>query len=395
MNILARTMAAFLATAPAIFSGSGIVVDSLGVPVRDALVTRRSDGATVSTGSDGSWIFAEASGVTRRSVGRKDRDMRLVLLSNRLLLLAGGHRDAAGRGASFGSGDRAVVREAHAARSAAAKDSVSVVAPGWRSARTVYDSASRGHRTVLQLAPSPGMVAVQGGFGSMGSVAIANNKPHVARVAGFWIDTVEVTQKLYDSLMKQNPSYHENCAKCPVEQVSWFDAVRFCNARSRAEGLPEVYDISESDSLLWSWDPKSPGFRLPTETEWEYAARAGSSSDWYWGPYINKETVVQYAWYDQNAEGSTQPVGQLKPNDLGLYDVSGNVSEWTNDWFSDLGGDTLIYPKGPSTVQEWRTLRGGDMESQNTAIISTIRLPCISSTRWLATGFRCARGVMP
>ena len=395
MDILARTAAALLVAASIVFCGSGIVVDSLGVPVKDALVTRLSNGATTRTGTDGGWSFVDVSGVAMRSAEPGRRNDRLLLSSGRLRLLAGGNRDVAGRSARALPGGDAAGRAACAGRTSATSDSVSVVAAGWSSARISYDADASGNKAVLSLSSSRGMVAIDGGFDSLGSAAIANNKPHVARVAGFWIDTVEVTQRLYDSLVGRNPSFHVGCPNCPVERVSWFEAVRFCNARSRAENLPEAYDVSASDSLLWTWDPTSPGFRLPTDAEWEYAARAGSSSDWYWGPYLNKETVVKHAWYDQNAGDSTHPVGQLEPNGFGLHDVSGNVSEWTNDWFEDLGSDSLIYPKGAPGLQEWKVVRGGDFSSLNTSVISTQRSPSMPSARWLSTGFRCARGIMP
>ena len=392
MDVLATTMLSVLIVASSVRCGSGVVVDSLGVPVRGARVTRLSDSSVAVADRDGRWTFGDTAGAGGGD-GRKDGP-RLTRVPARLRLVFGGDRDAAGRVVSASSVNVRTM-SAVAARSIAPTDSVRVEARGWRPRTLAYDSASPAHRAVLELAPSRGMVAINGGFDSLGSVSIANNKPHVARVAGFWIDTVEVTQRLYDSLVGRNPSFHGGCPSCPVERVSWFDAARFCNARSRAESLPAVYDTSNPDSLMWTWDPVSPGFRLPTDAEWECAARAGSSSDWYWGPYLNKETVVQYAWYDLNAGDSTHPVGRLKPNGFGLHDVSGNVSEWTNDWFEDLGSDSLVYPKGAPGLQEWKVVRGGDFGSQNTSVISTQRPPSHPATRWLSLGFRCARGVMP
>lgn len=392
MGILARLVIPLLVAASAGICGSGRVVDSLGVPVRGARVTRLSDTAIAATDRDGRWSFGRMP--DQYGDDTLDGGPRLLLASSRLRVVVGGDRDAAGRRTSIPSVATRAMRPV-AQRRFAVEDSIRIDAPGWMSARIPYDSSNNAHRTVLALASTRGMVAIQGGVDTLGSTANANNKPHVARLAGFWIDTVEVTQRFFDSLMGYDPSYHAGCSDCPVERVTWFDAVRFCNARSRAEGLPEVYDLSRSDSLLWGWDPALPGYRLPTDAEWEYAARAGASSDWYWGPYINKETVVQYAWYDQNSGDSTHQVGLLKPNAWGLYDVSGNVAEWTNDWFEDIGVDSQAYPKGPSGVQEWKTVRGGEFGSQNTTVIATWRPPSPPGTRWLGLGFRCARGVMP
>lgn len=393
MDILARMTWCMLIVASAGLCGAGSVVDSLGVPVWGARVTLLSDSTSFAiTDKEGRWSLGDTSGMIGDK--RYKGGSRLVRNSARLRVVYDGNRDVAGRLVTASVVPMCFMT-APAERRLALPDSVRVDARGWRSRTIPYDSSSRKHRTVLLLASSPGMAGIQGGFDSLGTTSQKNNQPHVARVAGFWIDTVEVTQSFFDSLMGFDPSYHGSCPSCPVERVSWYDAVRFCNARSRAENLPEVYDTSNPDSLLWTWDFTSPGFRLPTEAEWEYAARAGSSSSWYWGSYINKETVTQYAWYDQNAGDSTHPVGLLKPNAFGLYDVSGNVFEWTNDWFMDYGADTLVYPKGPTRISEWKCIRGGDFSSQNTSVISTWHPPSLPTTRWLSVGFRCARGVMP
>lgn len=393
MDILTNALVAWVAVVPPVPKGAGAVVDSLGVPVKGARITRLSDSASVISNQDGRWSFEDGDFVVEGNPRRFD-GVNTIRTGGKLRLQVGEDRDVAGR--RIQGGASRTVREAPVAGEVAvATDSVRVEAAGWVSAIAAYDSAKGGGRIVLGMTSSRGMARIPGGYDSLGTSSQQNNKPHVVRVAGFWIDTVEVTQKLFDSLMGYNPSYHRSCPKCPVEQVSWFDAVRFCNARSRAEKLPEVYDMSNPDSLLWTWDPASPGFRLPTDTEWEYAARAGSSDAWYWGPYINKETVTQYAWYDQNAGDSTHPVGRLKPNGFGLRDVAGNVFEWTNDWFMDYGSDTLHYPKGAPQIQDWKGIRGGDFNTQNTSVTTVWHPPSLPINRWLSLGFRCARGVMP
>jgi formylglycine-generating enzyme required for sulfatase activity len=138
----------------------------------------------------------------------------------------------------------------------------------------------------------------------------------------FCMKATEVTQGEWQAEMGYNPSYFQDCGpNCPVEQVSWDAAVGYANALSRREGLPECY----TDSTFSGLD--CGGYRLPTESEWEYAARAGTT-----GPsYGLLESV---GWYSDNSGGSTQAVGGKAANSFGLYDMLGNVWEWTGDWYS-------------------------------------------------------------
>jgi sulfatase modifying factor 1 len=145
-----------------------------------------------------------------------------------------------------------------------------------------------------------------------------------------------VTQALYAAVMGVNPSHFKGGQR-PVEQVSWFDAVRLCNAVSRACGLPEAYSIGSGDEPTVSWSLSSVGFRLPTESEWEYAARSGTRH-----VYAGGDDFAAVGWFLDNSGGSTQPVGQKRSNAWGLHDMSGNVWEWC--W--DIRGD---YPTGVST----------------------------------------------
>jgi formylglycine-generating enzyme required for sulfatase activity len=155
----------------------------------------------------------------------------------------------------------------------------------------------------------------------------------------FYMGKFEVTQGEWKKVMDSNPSNFSNCGdNCPVEQVSWDDTQEFIGKLCKRE-------------------KQNPcKYRLPTEAEWEYSARAGSKTKYYWGETINDA----YLWYDGNSGGVTHPVGKKKPNAWGLYDMCGNVWEWTNDWYDGdyYKNSPSKDPKGPADGQ-FRVLRGG------------------------------------
>ena len=166
----------------------------------------------------------------------------------------------------------------------------------------------------------------------------ANKKPiHKEKITRpFYIGVYEVTQEQYEKIMGKNPSKFKGPNK-PVEMVSWDDAVLFCKKLSEREDVK---------------------YRLPTEAEWEYACRAGTETEYYWGD----EMDGRYAWYNINSEKRTHNVGQKKPNTWGLYDMSGNVWEWCSDWYgSDYYGISPEKdPQGPKDSEfRFRVLRGG------------------------------------
>ena len=142
---------------------------------------------------------------------------------------------------------------------------------------------------------------------------------HLVRTSSFYISPTQVTQGLYKAVMGHNPSDNPASNAHPVETVSWREAVRFCNALSEACGLQPAYTIKEKITC----DFKGHGFRLPTPLEWEIAARA--EQDFH---YSGSNDFAKVSWNDHNSGGKTHPVGQKKPNAWGLYDMSGNVSEW-------------------------------------------------------------------
>ena len=158
-----------------------------------------------------------------------------------------------------------------------------------------------------------------------------------------------VTQGLWQRVMGNNPSRFKGVDR-PVESVSWFDAVAFCNKLSQLEGFESVYTV-DGTRVVCNWNAN--GYRIPTEQEWEYCARANESFQ-----YSGGDILSEVGWYADNSGDETQSVGLKKPNGFGLYDMSGNVYEWVWDWYGAYRGDSqtdLSGPFGGST----RTRRGG------------------------------------
>ena len=148
-----------------------------------------------------------------------------------------------------------------------------------------------------------------------------------AAVCTFMIGSTEVTQKLYESIMGKNPSEFRG-SNHPVESVSWYDAVEFCNSLSKKDGLTPCY--TKKSNGEYTWNKNTDGWRLPTEIEWRYAARGGNKSKGY--KFSGSNNVDEVAWHSGNIRSfSTQDVATKAPNELGIYDMSGNVFEWVWD----------------------------------------------------------------
>jgi len=222
----------------------------------------------------------------------------------------------------------------------------------------------------------------------------ADERPaHKAQVGAFYMDTHEVTQQAYESLMKKNPSKFKGPDK-PVEQVDWYRAVLYCNMRSIKEGLKPCYD---PNSL--ACDFQADGYRLPTEAEWEYACRAGTQTKYSFGDDPAK--LKTYAWFKANADKATHPVGQKAANPWGLYDMHGNVAEWCHDVYGETyyQKSESTNPHGPATGNK-RVLRGGGWSANDEGCRSAIRASenarfadaCFGSD---AYGFRCVRKAPP
>lgn len=185
------------------------------------------------------------------------------------------------------------------------------------------------------------MVYVEGGTFTMGATseqgsdAYSDESPaHSVTVSDFYIGKYEVTQAQWRAVMGSNPSKFKG-DNLPVEQVSWNDIQKFITKLNTMTGKT---------------------FRLPTEAEWEYAARGGNKSKGY--KYSGSNTLDNVGWY-YNSGGKTHPVGQKQPNELGLYDMSGNVWEWCQDWYGSYSSSSQTNPTGPSSGS-YRVLRGGD-----------------------------------
>ena len=203
-----------------------------------------------------------------------------------------------------------------------------------------------------------GYVFVEGGTFQMGSTdGNLDEKPlHQVTVSSFYMNRYEVTQKEWREVMGSSPSRFSG-DNLPVEQVTWFDAVKYCNRRSEKDGLKPVYRINGT-SVTADWDAN--GYRLPTEAEWEYAARGGNASNGYlYAGSDNADEVAWYevSWYDDNSGDKTHPVGEKAPNELGLYDMSGNVWEWCWDWYGAYPSGSQSDPGG-SASGSYRVIRG-------------------------------------
>jgi formylglycine-generating enzyme required for sulfatase activity len=196
------------------------------------------------------------------------------------------------------------------------------------------------------------MVQLPRGHFTMGDQDEVDAKPHEVVVSSFYVDKYLVTQEQYQRVMGDNPSRWKG-AKNPVEQVRWSDAARFCNERSRLEGLQPCYDLE-----TWECKFDTNGYRLPTEAEWEYACRAGTKTAYFFGN--NPSKLANYAWFDRNSGGHTQPVGQKRPNPWGLYDMCGNVWQWCNDFYKvDYYQESpKENPRGPKNGES-KVVRGG------------------------------------
>lgn len=218
------------------------------------------------------------------------------------------------------------------------------------------------------------MMYVEGGEFIMGSFREYDEKPlHSVYLKDFFIGRYEVTQRQWKRIMGQNPSFFNYCEECPVENVSFRDIERFIEELNRQTGLQ---------------------YRLPTEAEWEYAARGGNKSMGYM--FSGSDDPDQVAWYKDNNNQHTRKPGQKKPNEIGIYDMSGNVMEWCNDWYSKSYYQIAPYKNPPGAASSsHRAIRGGSWNNTKHHIRCTNRSYSTQGSKYDDLGFRLARDVDP
>ena len=231
-------------------------------------------------------------------------------------------------------------------------------------------------------------VRLSGGEFTMGSRASGGEiPPHRVSLPPFEIATTPVTVRQWRAVMTSVPGNNKSGDDCPVVNVSWLDAIEFLNRLSDDSGLPRCY-ASEGDELRWNW--AAEGYRLPTEAEWEYAARAGTTTQYS----FEDAAIDQYAWHSGNSGGGIRPVGTRKKNPFGLHDMHGNVWEWVQDWYAPYDYQAAADSGGPPKG-DGRVLRGGSFADVPVNLRSAVRSWLWPSRAYWGRGFRVARGARP
>ncbi len=234
----------------------------------------------------------------------------------------------------------------------------------------------------LVVTPQTNMVWIRPGSFAMGSPSFEVDRESkegpmmsVTITRGFWMGAREVTQGEYLAIMGNNPSHCTGDLNRPVEQVTWYNATNYCGLLTQTERT--------AGRIPANW-----AYRLPTEAEWEYAARAGTLTRFYYGDDPSYASLANYAWYSANSGSTTHPVGQKAPNAWGLYDMAGNVVEWCQDWFDySYPGGSPINPTGPGSGVS-RVFRGGMWAGSEEYCRSAFRYGDDPASAYWYNGFR-------
>lgn len=262
------------------------------------------------------------------------------------------------------------------------------------------------------------MVLIPAGTFTMGSPSeeagrsSEETQHQVTLSRNYWMGVYEVTQAQFEDLMGYQPSHFDGCPDCPAENVSWHEAAAFVNAVSAAAGLAACYACSGAGSSVtcdldsaYTTPYDCVGYRLPTEAEWEYAARAGTASAFSSGGNLTPGDesdcdgslllddgtyLDDVSWYCGNAASRTEEVGTRAPNPWGLHDMHGNVWEWSHDWHDAYGAGLGTDPWGPSSGYD-RVLRSGSFGSPPRDLRSAYRISHTPTLRVASGGLRLAR----
>ncbi len=258
--------------------------------------------------------------------------------------------------------------------------------------------------TDVNIEATDDFVLINGGTFQMGSPdnepeRDADERLHEVSVDSFYLAKTELTQQEYQAVTGSNPSEFQGAGN-PVENVTWYDAIRFCNTKSEAEGLSPCYTIS---GTTVTWDKSANGYRLPTEAEWEYAARANTDTPFSFGSYVNDEDANCYNAYGYNNNASGQWVnGYLEhtvstdsylANGNGLYNMHGNVAEWVWDWYGSYSEEASLNPTGMQ-AGNYKIARGGGWNDFPKHIRSAYRSAYPADVPLYSIGIRLARNAV-